>query len=148
MRVLRSVTFLGDPEPDGSTVFKLEYIDIPEHWTQLAIDILALKYFRKGSRKCIEDGTPVVDAAGQPALGGERDARSGVREGWPVADLLGKNHGHLRRRKTPPPSTMKCATCWPIRWLRPTAPFKVVQHRAALCLRAIGTGRRPLLCRA
>ncbi len=33
--------------PDGSTVFKLDNIDVPEQWTQLAIDILAQKYFRK-----------------------------------------------------------------------------------------------------
>ena len=33
--------------PDGSTVFKLENIDVPEAWSQLAIDILAQKYFRK-----------------------------------------------------------------------------------------------------
>ncbi|MDH4235898.1 MAG: hypothetical protein OEV17_01500, partial [Nitrospira sp.] len=33
--------------PDGSTVFKLDNIDVPEQWSQLAIDILAQKYFRK-----------------------------------------------------------------------------------------------------
>ena len=33
--------------PDGSTVFKLENIEVPEHWTQVAVDILAQKYFRK-----------------------------------------------------------------------------------------------------
>ena len=33
--------------PDGSTVFKLDNIDVPEAWSQLAIDILAQKYFRK-----------------------------------------------------------------------------------------------------
>ncbi len=33
--------------PDGSTVFKLDQIDVPETWSQLAIDILAQKYFRK-----------------------------------------------------------------------------------------------------
>ncbi|MGH7205688.1 MAG: hypothetical protein ACREI2_05720, partial [Nitrospiraceae bacterium] len=33
--------------PDGSTVFKLDDIDVPEHWNPLAVDILAQKYFRK-----------------------------------------------------------------------------------------------------
>ena len=43
--------------PDGSTVFKLDNIDVPEQWSQLAIDILAQKYFRKA-------GVPQKDANG------------------------------------------------------------------------------------
>ncbi|PLW77425.1 vitamin B12-dependent ribonucleotide reductase [Cohaesibacter celericrescens] len=33
--------------PDGSVVFKLEDIDVPASWSQVAADILAQKYFRK-----------------------------------------------------------------------------------------------------
>jgi ribonucleoside-diphosphate reductase alpha chain len=33
--------------PDGSVVFKLEGFAVPEHWSQVAADILAQKYFRK-----------------------------------------------------------------------------------------------------
>jgi ribonucleoside-diphosphate reductase alpha chain len=33
--------------PDGSVVFKLEGIDVPEAWSQVASDVLAQKYFRK-----------------------------------------------------------------------------------------------------
>ena len=33
--------------PDGSVVFRLEQFDVPEHWSQVAADILAQKYFRK-----------------------------------------------------------------------------------------------------
>jgi ribonucleoside-diphosphate reductase alpha chain len=33
--------------PDGSTVFSAESIEVPEHWSQVATDILAQKYFRK-----------------------------------------------------------------------------------------------------
>ncbi|MEM0899144.1 MAG: vitamin B12-dependent ribonucleotide reductase [Pseudomonadota bacterium] len=33
--------------PDGSIVFKLENIDVPEQFSQVAADILAQKYFRK-----------------------------------------------------------------------------------------------------
>jgi ribonucleoside-diphosphate reductase alpha chain len=62
--------------PDGSTVFKLSDIDIPESWSQLAIDILAQKYFRKaGVPQVHADGSPVVGSDGKPVLGGERDAR-------------------------------------------------------------------------
>ena len=33
--------------PDGSIVFKLEDIDVPAAWSQVAVDVLAQKYFRK-----------------------------------------------------------------------------------------------------
>src|SRR5918997_2436929 len=33
--------------PDGSVVFKLENIEVPETWSQVASDALAQKYFRK-----------------------------------------------------------------------------------------------------
>ena len=33
--------------PDGSIVFKLEGIDVPADWSQVACDIIAQKYFRK-----------------------------------------------------------------------------------------------------
>src|SRR5215203_3037412 len=33
--------------PDGSVVFKLENIEVPECWSQVATDVLAQKYFRK-----------------------------------------------------------------------------------------------------
>jgi ribonucleoside-diphosphate reductase alpha chain len=62
--------------PDGSTVFKLDQIDIPESWSQLAIDILAQKYFRKaGVPQRDETGNPAIGPDGKPVLGGERDAR-------------------------------------------------------------------------
>jgi len=33
--------------PDGSIVFRLEYIEVPEQFSQVAADVLAQKYFRK-----------------------------------------------------------------------------------------------------
>ena len=33
--------------PDGSVVFRLENIEVPESWSQVAADVLAQKYFRK-----------------------------------------------------------------------------------------------------
>ncbi len=33
--------------PDGSTVFRLDGIEVPESWSQVAADVLAQKYFRK-----------------------------------------------------------------------------------------------------
>ena len=33
--------------PDGSVVFEAENINVPADWSQVAVDILAQKYFRK-----------------------------------------------------------------------------------------------------
>ena len=33
--------------PDGTVVFRLENIEVPSHWSQVAVDVLAQKYFRK-----------------------------------------------------------------------------------------------------
>src|ERR687889_2512366 len=33
--------------PDGSVVFKLDDVEVPDTWSQVASDVLAQKYFRK-----------------------------------------------------------------------------------------------------
>ncbi len=61
---------------DGSTVFKLDNIEAPERWSQLALDILAQKYFRKaGVPQIGPDGSLLTGPDGKPSLGSERDAR-------------------------------------------------------------------------
>ncbi|MGH7255450.1 MAG: adenosylcobalamin-dependent ribonucleoside-diphosphate reductase, partial [Nitrospirales bacterium] len=82
--------------PDGSTVFKLENIDVPETWTQLAVDILAQKYFRKaGVPQVGPDGAPLLDEQGQPVLGGERDARQVFHRLAGCWAHWGKTHGYF-----------------------------------------------------
>lgn len=49
--------------PDGSVVFRLEGIQVPKEWSQVACDILAQKYFRKAGipkklKTCKEEGVP------------------------------------------------------------------------------------------
>lgn len=49
--------------PDGSIVFRLEGIEVPESWSQVASDVLAQKYFRKAGvparmRKVEENDVP------------------------------------------------------------------------------------------
>jgi len=63
--------------PNGSLVFEARDIDVPAHWSQVAVDILAQKYFRKaGVPQRGENGERLLtDDAGNPVLGGERDAR-------------------------------------------------------------------------
>jgi ribonucleoside-diphosphate reductase alpha chain len=47
--------------PDGSVVFRLENVEVPEFWSQVASDVLAQKYFRKAgvaaSLKKVEEET-------------------------------------------------------------------------------------------
>ena len=50
-------------EPDGTVIFEMRNIMVPKHWSQVATDILAQKYFRKAGiakklRKVHEDGIP------------------------------------------------------------------------------------------
>ncbi|WP_295815130.1 adenosylcobalamin-dependent ribonucleoside-diphosphate reductase, partial [uncultured Nitratireductor sp.] len=49
--------------PDGSVVFELDDIEVPENWSQVACDVLAQKYFRKAGvpkrlRRVKEKGVP------------------------------------------------------------------------------------------
>ncbi len=49
--------------PDGSVVFKLDNIEVPDGWSQVACDVLAQKYFRKAGvpkrmRRVKEKGVP------------------------------------------------------------------------------------------
>ena len=78
--------------PDGSVVFRLEGFDVPEHWSQVAADILAQKYFRKAgvarNLKRVEETTvpswlwrsvpdtrSLADLPEGERFGGEIDAR-------------------------------------------------------------------------
>ncbi|MGH7229663.1 MAG: vitamin B12-dependent ribonucleotide reductase, partial [Nitrospiraceae bacterium] len=84
--------------PDGSTVFKLDDIDVPEHWSQLAIDILAQKYFRKaGIPQHGPDGKPLTGPDGKPALDGERDARQVFHRMAGCWAYWGKSHGYFTK---------------------------------------------------
>ncbi|TAM58896.1 vitamin B12-dependent ribonucleotide reductase [bacterium] len=78
--------------PDGSTIFEAKDILVPAHWTQVAVDILAQKYFRKAGvpqalKRVPEDGVPqwlwrsvsdeekLAQLPREQHFGAERDAR-------------------------------------------------------------------------
>jgi ribonucleoside-diphosphate reductase alpha chain len=83
--------------PDGSTVFKLDQIDIPDSWSQLAIDILAQKYFRKAGVPLRDDhGCPILGQDGKPAAGGERDARQVFERLAGCWTHWGKTYGYFK----------------------------------------------------
>lgn len=88
-----SVTFVPRgsriANPDGSVVFEMKDIRVPDGWSQVAVDILAQKYFRKAglparAERVPEEGVPEwlqrsVPAAGDPGDGHEEDARQVFR---------------------------------------------------------------------
>jgi ribonucleoside-diphosphate reductase alpha chain len=75
--------------PDGSVVFELKDLLAPEAWSQVAVDILAQKYFRRAgvpthSERVGEPGVPEWlqcsrPASGDPCTGHETDARQVFR---------------------------------------------------------------------
>ena len=70
--------------PDGSVVFRLSDVEVPEGWSQVAADVIAQKYFRKAgvpsaTRRVKEKGVPEWLQRSVPAegatFGGETTAR-------------------------------------------------------------------------
>jgi ribonucleoside-diphosphate reductase alpha chain len=84
--------------PDGSVVFKLDNVEVPEFWSQVAADVLAQKYFRKAGvpvslKKIEENSVPsflwrsVADEAATAALP-EKDRTTGETSSKQVFDRL------------------------------------------------------------
>jgi ribonucleoside-diphosphate reductase alpha chain len=88
-----SFTFVGRTSritnPDGSVVFEMQDVLVPEHWSQVAVDVLAQKYFRKAGvparlEKIAEEGVPDWlqrhhTVGDDPGTGQETDARQVFR---------------------------------------------------------------------
>src|SRR5437879_5163783 len=88
-----SVTFVPRTSrivnPDGSLVFEMKDLLAPEAWSQVAVDILAQKYFRRAgvpaqTEPAEEAGVPAwlqrrQPAPGDPGTGQETDARQVFR---------------------------------------------------------------------
>lgn len=65
--------------PDGSEVFRMDDVEVPKGWSQMASDILAQKYFRKtGVPQLDEAGNLLVDQFGNIKTGPERSAKQVV----------------------------------------------------------------------
>lgn len=60
--------------PDGSIVFKLDSAEVPAAWSQVAVDVLAQKYFRKAG---IASHLRPVDEAGVPSWLRRREPDAG-----------------------------------------------------------------------
>ena len=117
--------------PDGSVVFEMKDVLAPEPWSQVAVDILAQKYFRKAgvpaqTERVPEEGVPEwlqrsVPAAEATRAPARRRTPARCSAGWRAAGPTGAGRAATSPpRPTPAPSTTRPATCWRRRWRRPT----------------------------
>jgi len=82
--------------PDGSIVFEVNDIEVPNTWSQVATDILAQKYFRKtGVPQYDKDGKPLLDSNGNQILGGETSAKQVVHRMAYTWKLWGEKYGYF-----------------------------------------------------
>ncbi|MFT4310075.1 MAG: adenosylcobalamin-dependent ribonucleoside-diphosphate reductase [Candidatus Woesearchaeota archaeon] len=82
--------------PDGSVVFELKDIEVPSHWSQVATDILAQKYFRKaGVPQYDKQGNALVDKDGKPLLGSETSVKQVVKRLSGCWRYWGEKHGYF-----------------------------------------------------
>ncbi|MEQ1932541.1 MAG: adenosylcobalamin-dependent ribonucleoside-diphosphate reductase, partial [Fimbriimonadaceae bacterium] len=61
--------------PDGSSVFKMENVMVPAHWSQVATDILAQKYFRKAGLQLGNPSARNLSEFTKPEADHETDSR-------------------------------------------------------------------------
>ena len=71
--------------PDGTTVFRQEGIEVPNTWSQVASDVIAQKYFRKAGvpsklKKVQEKGVPEFLWRSVPAEGAEMGGESSSKQ--------------------------------------------------------------------
>lgn len=65
--------------PDGSPVFEMNNVEVPNQWSQMATDILAQKYFRKaGVPQKTKEGKIATDDKGNKVLGSENSVKQVV----------------------------------------------------------------------
>ncbi|MCK4874129.1 MAG: adenosylcobalamin-dependent ribonucleoside-diphosphate reductase [Phycisphaerales bacterium] len=67
-------------DPNGSVIFEVNDVEVPESWSQLATDIVVSKYFRKAGVPQLdpETGDPFRDEQGEVITGPERSVREVV----------------------------------------------------------------------
>lgn len=71
--------------PDGSVVFKLDDVEVPGSWSQVASDVIAQKYFRKAGvpsavKKVKEKGVPEFLWRAVPAEGAEMGGETSSKQ--------------------------------------------------------------------
>ncbi len=82
--------------PDGSTVFEMNDVEVPHFWTQVATDILAQKYFRKaGVPLRNEEGDLLLDESGKVITGRETSVKQVAHRIAGCWRYWGEKHGYF-----------------------------------------------------
>ncbi|MBL8897763.1 MAG: vitamin B12-dependent ribonucleotide reductase, partial [Planctomycetes bacterium] len=82
---------------DGSVVAETRGVEVPAKWSQVAVDIMVSKYFRRaGVPQLDAAGQPLRDAKGQPVLGGERSVKQVVHRLTHCWRNWGERYGYFR----------------------------------------------------
>ncbi len=82
--------------PDGSIVFSMDNVEVPDFWTQLATDILAQKYFRKaGIPQLDEKNQPRKDENGKLLTGSENSIKQVAHRIAGCWRYWGEKHGYF-----------------------------------------------------
>jgi len=77
--------------PDGSVVFLMDNVIVPEGWSQVATDVIAQKYFRKAGVPIGQDGEKLHYRAEKQTSKSKTDRCLFPR------GKTGRDHLHLRR---------------------------------------------------
>ncbi|MBU1703397.1 adenosylcobalamin-dependent ribonucleoside-diphosphate reductase, partial [Patescibacteria group bacterium] len=86
--------------PDGSTVFEMDGIEVPESWSQVATDILAQKYFRKaGVPQLDEEGNLLKDENGEAVYGAEKSVKQVASRLTSTWRHWGEKYGYFDSKK-------------------------------------------------
>jgi len=82
--------------PDGKPIFNMEDIEVPKHWSQVATDILAQKYFRRaGVPQADTFGVPMRDKEGNVITGPERSIKQVAHRLAGCWRAWGEDHGYF-----------------------------------------------------
>ena len=117
---------------DGSIVFELKDLQAPESWSQVAVDVLSQKYFRKAGvplkrERVVEADVPEWlqrsrPVEGDPCTGQEMDARQVFRRLAGCWTYWGWKGGYFSSEADAASFSMKPAGCSPHRWPHPIHP--------------------------
>jgi len=86
--------------PDGKPIFSMEDIEVPKHWSQVATDILAQKYFRRAGVPQMDSfGTPLRDKDGNVIVGPERSIKQVAHRLAGCWRAWGEDHGYFSSKE-------------------------------------------------